>query len=86
MQQSLTGEAMSSQRIEETIGENIVDNAKISTRNVDVFYGDKQAIFDASLDIRKNEVIALIGPSGCGKSTFLRALKIFMLKTWILCC
>ena len=75
MQQSLTGEAMSSQRIEETIGENIVDNAKISTRNVDVFYGDKQAIFDASLDIRKNEVIALIGPSGCGKSTFLRALN-----------
>ena len=44
MQQSLTGEAMSSQRIEETIGENIVDNAKISTRNVDVFYGAAQAI------------------------------------------
>ena len=58
-----------------TIGENIVENAKISTRNVDVFYGEKQAIYDASLDIRQNEVIALIGPSGCGKSTYLRTLN-----------
>ena len=58
-----------------TTGENLLDQAKISTRNVDVFYGDKQAIFDASLDIAQNEVIALIGPSGCGKSTFLRTLN-----------
>ena len=58
-----------------TIGEIHVDNPKISTRNVDVFYGEKQAIFDASLDIGRNEVIALIGPSGCGKSTYLRALN-----------
>jgi phosphate transport system ATP-binding protein len=59
----------------ETVGENIIDGAKFSTRDVNVFYGDKQAIFDASLDIRENEVIALIGPSGCGKSTFLRCLN-----------
>merc|ERR1712000_425974 len=39
------------------------------------FYGEKQAIFDVSLDIGANEVIALIGPSGCGKSTFLRCLN-----------
>lgn len=58
-----------------TIGENLLEQAKISTRNVDVFYGEKQAIFDASLDIASNEVIALIGPSGCGKSTFLRCLN-----------
>ena len=58
-----------------TIGENIVADPKISTRNVNVFYGEKQAIFDATLDIGRNEVIALIGPSGCGKSTFLRALN-----------
>ena len=58
-----------------TIGEVFVDDPKFSTRNVDVFYGDKQAIFDASLDIGRNEVIAMIGPSGCGKSTFLRALN-----------
>ena len=58
-----------------TIGENLIDDPKISTRNVDVFYGEKQAIFDATLDIGRNEVIALIGPSGCGKSTYLRALN-----------
>ena len=63
------------QGFSETIGENLLDDAKFSTRNVDVFYGDKQAIFDVSLDIGKNEVIALIGPSGCGKSTFLRCLN-----------
>lgn len=61
--------------IDGTIGENLCDNPKISTRNVDVFYDDKQAIFEASLDINYNEVIALIGPSGCGKSTYLRALN-----------
>ncbi|MFT5502936.1 MAG: phosphate transport system ATP-binding protein [Gammaproteobacteria bacterium] len=59
----------------QTIGDNLLDNAKISTRNVNVFYGDKQAIHDVSLDIAPNEVIALIGPSGCGKSTYLRCLN-----------
>jgi len=58
-----------------TVGRNIIPNPKFSTRNVNVFYGDKQAIFDTSLDIGNNEVVALIGPSGCGKSTFLRTLN-----------
>ena len=58
-----------------TIGENTVDDPKISTRNVNVYYDEKQAIFDTTLDIGRNEVIALIGPSGCGKSTYLRALN-----------
>lgn len=49
--------------------------SKISTRNVDVFYGDKQAIDNVSLDIDAGQVTAFIGPSGCGKSTFLRALN-----------
>jgi len=61
--------------LSQTIGENLVDDPKISTRNVDIFYGAKQAIFDVSLDIGRNEVVALIGPSGCGKSTYLRALN-----------
>jgi phosphate transport system ATP-binding protein len=59
----------------ETIGSPFVDNAKMSARHVNVFYGDKQAITDVSLDIGRNEVIAMIGPSGCGKSTFLRTLN-----------
>ena len=48
---------------------------KYSTKNVDVFYGAKQALFDVSLDIHEHEVTALIGPSGCGKSTYLRSLN-----------
>lgn len=59
----------------ETIGEPYVDNAKMSARNVNVFYADKHAIMDVSLDIGENEVLAMIGPSGCGKSTFLRTLN-----------
>ncbi len=61
----------------ETVGA-ITSNAKkakMAGRGVDVFYGDKQAIFDIDLDIYENEVTALIGPSGCGKSTFLRCLN-----------
>jgi len=59
----------------ETVGSPLTDNAKMSMRDVNVFYGDKQAIFDVSLDIGTNEVVAMIGPSGCGKSTFLRCLN-----------
>jgi phosphate transport system ATP-binding protein len=52
-----------------------VARPKISARNVNLWYGDKQALFDVSLDIAEREVTALIGPSGCGKSTFLRCLN-----------
>ncbi len=48
---------------------------KIAARDVSVFYGDKQALFDVSLDIQDKTVTALIGPSGCGKSTFLRTMN-----------
>ena len=58
-----------------TTGFPFVDNAKMSARNVNVYYAEKQAILDVSLDIGRNEVIAMIGPSGCGKSTFLRTLN-----------
>ena len=59
----------------QTIGKPFIDNAKMSMRDVNVFYGDKQAIFNVGLDIGRNEVISMIGPSGCGKSTFLRCLN-----------
>jgi phosphate transport system ATP-binding protein len=59
----------------ETIGTPFVEGAKMSARNVNVFYAEKQAITNISLDIGRNEVIAMIGPSGCGKSTFLRTLN-----------
>jgi len=48
---------------------------KVKAENVDVFYAEKQALFGVSLDVRENEVTALIGPSGCGKSTFLRCIN-----------
>ena len=48
---------------------------KISARNVNVFYGPKQAIDNVSIDIHAGHVTAFIGPSGCGKSTFLRTLN-----------
>ncbi len=58
-----------------TVGIIESDKPKMRTRNVNVFYGDKQAIHDVSIDIGKNEIVAMIGPSGCGKSTFLRSLN-----------
>ena len=49
--------------------------AKVLVRDVNVFYGEKQALFDIDLDIGRNQVTSLIGPSGCGKSTFLRCMN-----------
>lgn len=49
--------------------------AKISASQVDMFYGDFQALHAVSLDMEEHKVTALIGPSGCGKSTFLRCLN-----------
>ena len=60
---------------EQAIGMPFVTNPKMSMRNVNVFYGDKQAIHQVSVDIGQNEVVAMIGPSGCGKSTFLRSIN-----------
>jgi len=47
---------------------------KISTKNLDLFYGDVHALKSVTIDIAENQVTALIGPSGCGKSTFLKTL------------
>jgi phosphate transport system ATP-binding protein len=58
-----------------TVGDFTVARPVMQARGVDVFYAEKQAILKISLDIGRNEVIALIGPSGCGKSTFIRSLN-----------
>lgn len=47
----------------------------IETRNLNLYYGEKQALKSINMSINKNEVTALIGPSGCGKSTFLRTIN-----------
>jgi phosphate transport system ATP-binding protein len=48
---------------------------EVQIRQVSLFYGSKQALFDIDLDIGRREVTAFIGPSGCGKSTLLRCLN-----------
>ncbi|UYY58504.1 phosphate ABC transporter ATP-binding protein PstB [Sphingomonas sp. S2-65] len=48
---------------------------KMTARDVNVFYGEKQAVKNVSIDIDMDRVTAFIGPSGCGKSTFLRTLN-----------
>lgn len=50
-------------------------NTKILTKNVDLFYGDKQALKNINFEIYEKKITALIGPSGCGKSTFLKAIN-----------
>ena len=51
------------------------NRTKIRVNNLDLYYGEKQALKDINMEIKENEVTALIGPSGCGKSTFLRSLN-----------
>ena len=58
-----------------TVGTVTVADPKMRCQGVNVYYGDKHAILDVSLDIGRHQVIAFIGPSGCGKSTFLRCLN-----------
>jgi len=53
----------------------MTETTKLSARNVDVYYGEKQAIDNVSIDIENGIVTAFIGPSGCGKSTFLRCFN-----------
>ncbi len=58
-----------------TVGNVRVKDPRMTCTDVNVYYGDKHAIKNVSLDIGNNQVIAMIGPSGCGKSTFLRCLN-----------
>jgi len=59
----------------QTVGLPFVEEPRMTCREVNVFYGDNHAIKNVSIDVGKNEVLAMIGPSGCGKSTFLRCLN-----------
>jgi phosphate transport system ATP-binding protein len=61
--------------VTKTVGQVTVQDPVIAARDVNVYYGEKHAIKDVSIDVASNSVIAFIGPSGCGKSTFLRCLN-----------
>ncbi|NOX67735.1 MAG: phosphate ABC transporter ATP-binding protein [Gammaproteobacteria bacterium] len=58
-----------------TVGDVKAQDAYVVAEDVNVRYGSNHAIRDITLEIGRNEVVALIGPSGCGKSTFLRCLN-----------
>ena len=64
-----------SREFKNTVGQVECNNPRITCNNVQVYYGDKLAIKNLSLDIGNHEVMSFIGPSGCGKSTFLRTLN-----------
>ncbi len=65
-----------SQVATEVMAKPVLPQHKIKARNVDVWYGEKQAIKNLSIDIPERSVSAFIGPSGCGKSTFLRSINL----------
>ena len=58
-----------------TVGDITVPDPRMKLRDINVFYGQKQAVFNVNLDIGSNSVSAMIGPSGCGKTTLLRCLN-----------
>ena len=70
-----TAESLATPGDVHTVGTVTVENPLFSCKNVDVFYGDKHAIKKVTIDIAREQVLAMIGPSGCGKSTFLRCLN-----------
>jgi phosphate transport system ATP-binding protein len=65
-------EGLSERDDAETVG---TTRTIIEARDLDVFYGDTQALDDVNIEIPSNKVTAMIGPSGCGKSTFLRCIN-----------
>jgi phosphate transport system ATP-binding protein len=74
--QQLTTSGESDERVREEWTEYDFDgSAKLAVEDLDVHYGDEQALQSVSLDVPEESVTALIGPSGCGKSTFLRCLN-----------
>ena len=75
MDQSSGPSAVATTATNAPMGNANVPETKVSAKNVSVFYGPKQALFDVSIDIPDRTVTAFIGPSGCGKSTFLRCIN-----------
>ena len=53
----------------------MTEQLKLAIKNLNVFYGDKQALYNINLNIMEKEVTSLIGPSGCGKSTLLKCIN-----------
>jgi len=74
-QKEVAGKVTDSSEKKETVGVPFIESPRMTCRDVFVYYDDKNAIRNVSIDVGRNEVLAMIGPSGCGKSTFLRCLN-----------
>ena len=71
----IEGAKLVSRDSRKTVGDVAAADPRMICRNVNVYYSDIHAIRNVSLEIGRNEVMAMIGPSGCGKSTFIRCLN-----------
>ncbi|MBS62806.1 MAG: phosphate ABC transporter ATP-binding protein [Salinisphaera sp.] len=71
----MTGDNTQVVKVPTTERPRVNQNMKMKISDLEVWYGEKQALHGVSMDVVENEVTALIGPSGCGKSTFLRCLN-----------
>lgn len=71
----MTDAALSNNAQSQPAAGKATNRVKMAAKEVNVFYGQKQAIKKVSMDVLEHEVVAFIGPSGCGKSTFLRCLN-----------
>jgi len=72
---SVTPKPLTSQQQVQDLANLPVDQVALKISNLNLFYGDKQALHDISMLIPKGQVTAFIGPSGCGKSTLLRCIN-----------
>ncbi len=72
---SEAGESRSDPMTDAPLGSPHVADPIIESRDLDVYYGDDQALHSIDMEIPEQQVTALIGPSGCGKSTFLRSIN-----------
>ncbi len=57
------------------IGDPLVDASSLHVQDLDVFYGDAQALYQVTLEVEGGEIVAVVGPNGSGKSTLLRAIQ-----------
>ena len=72
---STDGKGVEEKDLQSTRELEIEGDAHLMVTDMDLWYGDKQALYDVTLPIARNSVTALIGPSGCGKSTLLRVMN-----------
>ena len=72
---SVTPKTLSDQNVKLDLNNLSPEQVALEIKNLDLYYGNKQALQNISMSIPKGQVTAFIGPSGCGKSTLLRCIN-----------